>query len=139
MDNASKARLEKISLTKGVSQGEVMRTAFAEYVDNYDDENDKKFSDVAAKKRIRIMKMMQPKDMHDGAMMIDTIDKVIKKEIKVLKDLNMLEADDYGHFIELIEFNKEACAEYENGEWVCKKLDILIDRLKEERDKKEGD
>ena len=139
MDAPMKAVLEKKSLELGITQGEISRRALIMYllseVEITDEE--KQYLERAMQKRNRIMMMDLPKDLHDGGMMIDTIATSIEKEIAVLKKRNMLCQSDYDHFIKIVEENKEPCSKYEDGEWVCEKLDMLIDWLKDEKIKME--
>ena len=131
---SQKAQLEKNALKRGVTQGEMIRRAIAKYLtEDISEDFEKEYAERAMRKRDRLIKFDSPKDKHFGVMMIGTVNDSIKNEIRILEGCGILKSGDYDGFVELIEDEKSACMEYENGVWICEKLDMLIEKLKVEK------
>ena len=134
IEKSQKAQLEKNALKRGVTQGEMIRRAIAKYlIEGISEEFEKEYSERYMRKRDRLMKFDSPKDKHFGVMMIGTVNDSIRNEIRILEGCGILKSGDYDGFIEIVEDEKGACMEYDNGVWICEKLDMLIDKLKVEK------
>lgn len=130
IEKSQKGQLEKNALKRGITQGEIIRRAISKYLtEDISEEFEKEYAVRSMKKRDRLMKLDGPRDKHHGVMMIGTINESIRNEIRILEECDILKSGDYDGFIELIEDEKSGCMEYENGKWICEKLDMLVQKL----------
>ena len=132
--SALKAQLEAFSLRLGKTQGWVLRQALVGYLANHiEGDLEKKHGELSMAKRIREMLESFPKDTHDGVMLVARVDEVIQKQIMELRKRGWLEVEDFDHFIRLVKENKNVIQTYAEGDWLCRKLDMLIAKLERER------
>ena len=129
-----KAQLERSALRLSKTQGAIVREALVTYLASHaEDELEKKHGELGMARRIREMLEAFPKDTHDGVMLVARIDEVIQKQIDELRKRGRLEEGDFDHFIRLVEENKDAVKTYAEGEWLSRKLDMLLAKLKKDR------
>ena len=130
-----KARLEIEARERGVAQGAVIRKALALYLEGKEELTglDKEVLQKEAKRRVRNMMKGKPVGIHDGIVLVKQVWNVIEREKRILKECDLLAPEDYDSFIRLVEQNKEVARTYEDGERLIRKFDVLIERLRREK------
>lgn len=126
------ARVTGEALQLGRTNSEIVRRCITLYFSQHHSSDlEKEVGDRAVRKRTRELLKDRPLDSHDGIMLAVRVKDVINKEIKELKKCDWLTPSDYDRFIKLADDNKKVAATYEESDWLCEKLDILIDQLKQ--------
>ena len=135
LDESLLAQLQKVAMKSGITLSDLVRKAILSYLTSlpYLSETEREVMVRANRKRERKLEMDLPIDMHDGAMKLITIWDSIEKEKANLKRIGILTEKDYDSWIKLLEANKKPLSKYEDGERLVEKLNMLIQKLKEEK------